>query len=37
MGLEDCNGSEAVQDTGSTCKQRVQTLFLSGLKDCYST
>jgi hypothetical protein len=36
MEWRDCSGSPAAQNTASTCKLRAQTLFLSGLKDCYT-
>lgn len=36
MRSTDCSGSPIAQNTGFTCKLRAQTLFLSGLKDCYN-
>ncbi len=35
MRWVDCSGSRAAQNTASTCKLGAETLFLSGLKDCY--
>lgn len=37
MRSTDCSVSPAAQNIASTCKLRAQTLFLSGLKDCYTT